>query len=71
MKDSLKNSNSVDRKATSIRAIIWKGIEKKKKKKKTKKKKKKAVSSRRIKIFCLNIVFPLIAIMVSKKIWMD
>ena len=41
MKDSLKNSNSLDRKATSIRAIIWKGIEKKKKKQKKKDNKKK------------------------------
>ena len=57
MKDSLKNAISLDRKATFILVSIWKKL-------------KKTVSSSRNKIFYKNIGLPLIAIMVSKKIWM-
>ena len=56
MKDLLKNTISVDQKTTSIWISIWKKL-------------KKMVSTSRNKIF-LNIVLPLMAIMVSKQIWM-
>ena len=55
-KDLLKNTIPVDQKTTSISIRVWKKI-------------KKMVSTNRNKIF-LNIAFPLMAIIVSKKIWM-
>ena len=57
MKDPLKNSISLDQKATSIRISIWK-------------KKKETVSPSRNNVFFLNVDLPLITVMVSKKMWM-
>ena len=59
MKDSLKNAISLNRKATLIRVSIWKNVEEND-----------FLYSSRNKIFLKNIGFRLIAIMLSKKIWM-